>query len=62
MRSISVNTGGIFLLSFIIFFGDRALSNNVVKSIVPPTQIFEFTNENAKKTVEKFREVMENLE
>lgn len=53
MRSISVNTGGIFLLCFIIFFGDRALSNNVVKSIVPPTQIFEFTNENAKKFASK---------
>mgnify|MGYP003307732153 FL=1 len=53
MRSISVNTGSIFLLCFIIFFGDRALSNNVVKSIVPPTQIFEFTNENAKKFASK---------
>ena len=53
MRSISINTGGIFLTCFIIFFGDRALSQNVLKSIVPTTQIVEFNNENAKQFVNK---------
>ena len=49
MRSLIGNKSVIFFMFIAIFFGDYALSQNVLKSIVPRTQIITQNNKNSEQ-------------
>ncbi|MAV94089.1 MAG: hypothetical protein CMA31_00205 [Euryarchaeota archaeon] len=53
MRSLIGNKSVIFFMFIAIFFGDYALSQNVLKSIVPRTQIITQNNKNSEQFLEK---------